>query len=117
MFQHKAKNYKYKKHDTNSKKTVMDHENSAKILPAEGKGRPRKKDYYKSNGSTKKAINDKTNYEGKNISSQNKIEKNHISEHTANYHKSKHSSFDSHTMQQDNQHYTNTDWRSNSKRY
>lgn len=116
MFQHKTKNYIPKKHDTNSKETVMDHGNSVKILPAEGKSRPNKKDSFKSNGSTKKIYNDKSNYEGKDISSQNKI-RNHISEHTDNYHKPKHSSFDSRTMKQDNRHYIITDRRSESKRY
>lgn len=113
MFQHKTKNYKHKKH-TNSKKTV-DYENSVKIWPAEGESRSRKKDYFKSNDSTKKVIHDKVN-EGKNISSQNKL-KNHISEHTVNYHKSEHSSHNSHTIKPDNQHYTNTDRRSDNKRY
>lgn len=112
MFQHKTKNYIFKKHDTNSKKIIMDHGNSVKILPREGKNRPNKKDYFKSNGFIKKIFNDKSNYEGKDISSQNKI-KNHISEHTDNHHKRKHSSFDSRTMKQDNQHYTDR----RSKRY
>ncbi|XP_071558314.1 uncharacterized protein [Temnothorax nylanderi] len=103
---HKTKNYKHKKH-TNSKKT-MDHRDSAKILPVEGESRPRKKEYFKSNGSTKKIVNGKATYEGENISSQNKI-KNHISEHTVDCDKSKHSSLDSCTMKQDNQHYTDTD--------
>ncbi|XP_024885813.1 uncharacterized protein LOC112463583 [Temnothorax curvispinosus] len=103
---HKTKNYKHKKH-TNSKKT-MDRRDSAKILPVEGESRPRKKEYFKSNGSTKKIVNGKAAYEGENISSQNKI-KNHISEHTVDCDKSKHSSLDSRTMKQDNQHYTDTD--------
>ncbi|XP_011697233.1 PREDICTED: uncharacterized protein LOC105455539 [Wasmannia auropunctata] len=113
---HKTKNYKHKKHDANSKKTVMDYENSAKTLPAEGKGGSTKKDCFKSNEPTKKIVNDKANYEENDISSQNKI-KDYKSEHTVNYRKSKHPSFDSRAMKQDNQHYTNTDKRSDSKRY
>jgi len=94
----------------------MDHENSVKILPAKETNRPKKKEYFKSNGLTKNVINDKANYEKKYISSQNKI-KNHISEHTVNYHMSKHSSFDSCTMKQDDQHYINTNERNNKERY
>ncbi|EGI70112.1 hypothetical protein G5I_00868 [Acromyrmex echinatior] len=59
---YKTKNYKHKC-DTNSKRTVMDHENSAKILPAKEKNRPKKKEYFKSNDPTKNIINDKANYE------------------------------------------------------
>jgi len=101
LFQHKTKNYKHKKHDANSKKTIMDQEN-----PAKWKNKPKKKDHFKSNGFTKKDINNKANYERENISFQNKINN---TEHTVNYHKSKHSSFDSRTMKKDNQRYTNTD--------
>ncbi|XP_011168637.2 uncharacterized protein LOC105202004 [Solenopsis invicta] len=109
---HKTKNYKHKKHVDN-KKTTINHENSAKILPTEGKSGPKKKDYFKSNDS-KKAISNKINYERKNISSENKM-KDHVSEHTVNYHKSEHSLFDSRPMKQDNQRYINTDGRSDSK--
>jgi hypothetical protein len=91
----------------------MNYENSAKILPTEEKSGPKKKDHFKSNDS-KKAINNKTNYERKNISSENKI-KDHVSEHTVNYHESEHSLFDS-PMKQDNQRYTNTDGKRDSKR-
>jgi len=101
LFQHKTKNYKHKKHDANSKKTVIDQENSAKC-----KNKPKKKDHFKSNTFTKKDINNKANYERENIS-HNKI--NNTSEHTVNYHKSKHSLFNNPIMKQDNQHYTNTD--------
>ncbi|KYN21223.1 PREDICTED: MATH and LRR domain-containing protein PFE0570w-like [Trachymyrmex cornetzi] len=111
---YKTKNYKYK-YDTNSKRTVMDHENSAKILPAKEKNRPKKKEYFKLNGPTKNVINDDANYEKKYIPSQNKIN-NHISEHTVNYHMSKYSSSDSRTMKQDNQHYINTNERSDNER-
>lgn len=114
MFQYKTKNYKHKKQEKNKK--IVDHRNSAKILPTEGQNRSKKKNYFKSNGSTKKIVNDKANYEEKNISSQNK-KKNHISDHTVYHDKSKHSSFDSRTMKQDNQYFTNTDRRSDSKRY
>ncbi|XP_012063987.1 PREDICTED: uncharacterized protein LOC105627311 [Atta cephalotes] len=109
---YKTKNYKYK---YDSKKTIMDHENSVKILPAKETNRPKKKEYFKSNGLTKNVINDKANYEKKYIPSQNKI-KNHISEQTVNYHMSKHSSFDSCTMKQDNQHYINTNEKNNKER-
>ncbi|XP_011868868.1 PREDICTED: uncharacterized protein LOC105562544 isoform X2 [Vollenhovia emeryi] len=104
----KTKNDKEsQKEHTNSKKTV-DHENSAKVLSAEKERRPREKDYFKSNGSTEKIVNYKANYEGKNISFQNKIN-NHVLDIADNYHKSKHSSPDGCTTKQDNQHYTNTD--------
>lgn len=114
MFQYKTKNYKHKKQEKNKK--IVDHRNSAKILSTEGQNRSKKKDYFKSNGSTKKIVNGKANYEKMNISSQYK-EKDHISDHTIYHQKSKHSSPDSHTMKQDNQHYKNTDRRSDSKRY
>ncbi|XP_018396697.1 PREDICTED: uncharacterized protein LOC108774946 [Cyphomyrmex costatus] len=110
---HKTKNYE--KYNTNSKRTVVDHENSAKNLRAKGENRPKKKEYFNSNGFTKKIINDKVNYKKKYISSQNKI-KNHISEHTVNYHTSKHSSFDNHAMKQENQHYINTNERNDNER-
>lgn len=114
MFQYKIQNYKHKKQEKNKK--IVDHRNSAKILSTEEQNKSKKKDYFKSNGSTKKIVNDKASYEEINISSQNK-EKDHISNHTIYHHKYKHSSLNSRTIKQDNQHYTNTDRRSDSKRY
>ncbi|XP_012539511.1 uncharacterized protein MAL13P1.304 [Monomorium pharaonis] len=109
---HKTKNEKHKEYIKN-KEIIINHENSTKILPVEEKSGPSKKDYFKSDGSTKKIINNKSNYKEKYTSSQNKV-KNHISEHSD---KSEHSLFDSCTVKQDNQKYTNIDRKSDSKSF
>ncbi|XP_011637864.1 general transcriptional corepressor trfA-like isoform X2 [Pogonomyrmex barbatus] len=109
---YKKKNYKHKKRDTTSKKAASNHANSAQILLAEEKNRPKKKDYSKSNGSTKKVFDDKVNNEKKHVSSHIKM-KNPVSKDTVNYQKSKHSSFDSRKiLKQNDQFYMYTDRKS-----
>ncbi|XP_050458944.1 putative uncharacterized protein DDB_G0282133 isoform X2 [Cataglyphis hispanica] len=102
-------------HDANSKESVLDYENSTKVLFR--KSKPKQKDYSRSSDSSEKVFNNdgKNIKEKKKIFTQNKI-KNPMSE-TNNYHKSKESSFKSRITKQDNQDYRNTNWQSDNKRF
>ncbi|XP_025269043.1 protein PF14_0175-like [Camponotus floridanus] len=103
------------KHDTNSKESVLDYENSGKVLFEENK--PKQKDHFKSSDSIKKILNndDKNIKRKKKKLPRNEI-KNRMSEHLNDYHKSK-QSFNSRVTKQNNQDYINMDWQSDNKRF